>query len=258
MRGIARDLAAAGLGTLKPLTVAPKVAGNFESPLKVVIDDLSACPLFLGRVVRGVKNGPSPQWLANRLQAIGLRPISALVDITNYFTFDRCRPLHVFDAAKVHGDTLTVRPALDGETIEALNGKTYRLAPGMTVIADDTGVESLGAVMGGAATGCAPETTDIFIECALFDPKRTAETGRKLQINSDARYRFERGLDPAAVWEGMEAATAMILELCGGSPSEIVVAGEAPDWRRHDRFAAGARRRRWAASMSRRPVSRKS
>ena len=231
VRGIARDLAAAGLGKLKPLA-APTIAGAFENPIRIAIEDRGACPLFLGRVVRGVKNGPSPQWLANRLSAIGLRPISALVDVTNYFTFDRNRPLHVFDAGRVQGDTLTVRPARDGERLDALNGKTYMLAAGMTVIVDAEGVESLGAVMGGTATGCTPETTDIVIECALFDPKRTAETGRKLQINSDARYRFERGLDPAAVWEGMEAATAMILDLCGGTPSKVMVAGEAPDWRR--------------------------
>jgi len=231
VRGIARDLAAAGLGQLKPLTIDP-VAGAFASRLKVRIDDHSACPLFLGRTVRGVKNGPSPKWLADRLTAIGLRPISALVDITNYLTFDRCRPLHVFDAKKVEGDVLTVRAALDGETIDALNGKTYLLAPGMTVIADGKGVESLGGVIGGAPTGCTDETTEIFIECALFDPKRTAETGRTLGVHTDARYRFERGLDPAAVYDGMEAATRMILDLCGGEPSEIVTAGQLPAWGR--------------------------
>jgi phenylalanyl-tRNA synthetase beta chain len=231
VRGVARDLAAAGLGTLKPLTIEP-VQAAFAGSVKVVIEDTTACPLFLGRTVRGARNGPSPQWLQDRLTAIGLRPISALVDITNYFTFDRNRPLHVFDAAKVHGTTLTVRPARDGETISALNGKDYTLQPGMTVIADAEGVESLGGIMGGMASGCAPETTDVYIECALFDPIRTAETGRTLQINSDARYRFERGLDPAAVMDGMEAATRMVIELCGGEASEVVVAGAAPEWRR--------------------------
>lgn len=227
VRGIARDLAAAGLGTLKPLAVEP-VPGQFENRIGVTIEDPAACPLFLGRTVRGVRNGPSPSWLAGRLTAIGLRPISALVDVTNYLTFDRCRPLHVFDAAKIHGHVLTVRGARHGETLEALNGKTYELPGGQTVIADATGIESLGGVIGGAATGCTEETTDIFIECALFDPKRTAETGRTLQVNTDARYRFERGLDPAAVRDGMEAATRMILELCGGEASEIAVAGAAP------------------------------
>ncbi len=231
VRGVARDLAAAGLGTLKPLTVEP-VPARFDGDLKIVIEDRAACPLFLGRTVRGVKNGPSPKWLQDRLTAIGLRPISVLVDITNFFTFDRNRPLHVFDVAKVHGATLTVRSARDGETIAALNGKDYTLQPGMTVIADAEGVESLGGIMGGMAGGCAPETTDVYIECALFDPKRTAETGRTLQINSDARYRFERGLDPAAVMDGMEAATRMVVELCGGQASEVVVAGAVPEWRR--------------------------
>jgi phenylalanyl-tRNA synthetase beta chain len=231
VRGVARDLTAAGQGTLKPLTAEP-VPASFDGALKIVIEDEAACPLFLGRTMRGVKNGPSPKWLQDRLTAIGLRPISALVDITNYFTFDRNRPLHVFDVAKVHGTTLTVRPARDGETIAALNGKDYALAPGMTVIADAHGIESLGGIMGGMASGCAPDTTDVYIECALFDPKRTAATGRTLQVNSDARYRFERGLDPAAVMDGMEAATAMVIELCGGEASEIVVAGAVPEWRR--------------------------
>jgi phenylalanyl-tRNA synthetase beta chain len=233
--GIARDLAAAGLGVLKPLPMA-SVLGTFHNPLKVLIEDTDACPLFLGRVVRGVKNGPSPKWLADRLTAIGLRPISALVDITNYITFDRSRPLHVFDVAKVKGDMLTVRPARDGETLEALNDKTYTLAAGMTVIADAEGVESLAGVMGGLATGCTAETTEVFIECALFDPKRTAETGRALQLNSDARYRFERGLDPEAAYPGMEAATRMILDLCGGEASDIVIAGVLWESRRQIDF----------------------
>ncbi len=231
VRGVARDLAAAGLGELRPLGIDP-VAGAFPSPITVNIENTDACPLFLSRVIYGVKNGPSPKWLQDRLTAIGLRPISALVDVTNYFTFDRCRPLHVFDIAKIHGNTLTARSARAGETMAALNGKDYALSPGMTVIADAEGIESLGGIIGGAASGCSPETGGIVIECALFDPKRTAETGRTLQVNSDARYRFERGLDPAAVLEGIEAATQMILELCGGEASEITVAGAVPDWRR--------------------------
>jgi len=235
VRGVARDLAAAGLGALRPLAVEP-VSGSFDNPFGIVVEDPTACPLFLARLVRGVRNGPSPAWLAARLSAIGLRPISALVDITNFFTFDRCRPLHVFDAAKVNGDTLTVRSARAGETLEALNGKNYALSPGMTVIADAAGVESLGGVMGGMASGCGSETTDIVIECALFDPKRTAETGRMLQLNSDARYRFERGVDPAAAFEGMEAATRMILELCGGVASRLSVAGAPPHWQRTIKF----------------------
>ena len=222
VRGVARDLAAAGLGRLRPLPVEP-VPGAFPNPVGVTIENLEACPLFLSRVVRGMKNGPSPAWLAERLTAIGLRPISALVDVTNYFTFDRNR---------VHGDLLTVRPAHAGETLAALNGKSYALEPGMTVIADAVGIESLGGIIGGAGSGCELDTTEVVIECALFDPRRTAETGRKLQVNTDARYRFERGLDPAAVREGMEAATRMILDLCGGEASEVVATGAVPDWRR--------------------------
>jgi phenylalanyl-tRNA synthetase beta chain len=235
VRGIARDLAAAGLGTLKPLGVEP-VPAAFASTGGIAIEAPEACPLFLARAIKGVRNGPSPAWLQARLTAIGLRPISALVDITNYFTFDRCRPLHVFDVDKIAGGMLTVRSAREGETIEALNGKTYALSPGMTVIADAEGVESLGGIMGGARTGCDLETSRVIVECALFDPKRTAETGRTLQINSDARYRFERGLDPDAVFEGIEAATRMILDLCGGEPSEVIVAGAAPEWRRKIAF----------------------
>jgi phenylalanyl-tRNA synthetase beta chain len=231
VRGVARDLAAAGLGTLKPLS-AQAAPATIVGGIGISIEDQMACPLYLGRVVRGLKNRPSPAWLAERLTAIGLRPISALVDVTNFFTFDRNRPLHVFDRARIAGDTITIRSARAGETLEALNGKTYALQPGMTVIADAAGVEGLGGIIGGAATGCELDTTEIVIECALFDPRRTAETGRKLQVNTDARYRFERGLDPAALIEGMEAATSMILELCGGEAGEIAVAGSEPDWHR--------------------------
>ena len=237
VRGVARDLAAAGLGTLKPRAVEP-VPGAFASPIAIRFDlgeHPEACPLFVGRLIKGVKNGPSPAWLQRRLTAIGLRPISALVDITNFLTFDVSRPLHVFDAGKVKGD-LVVSLARGGETIAALNGKDYTLEPGMCVISDQSGVESLGGIIGGAATGCDESTTDVVIEAALFDPLRTATTGRKLGILSDARFRFERGLDPAAVFEGMEAATHLILELCGGSASALVVAGAPPDTRRTIQF----------------------
>jgi phenylalanyl-tRNA synthetase beta chain len=235
VRGIARDLAASGLGTLKPRQVEP-VAGKLKSGIGVAFefpaDATNACPYFAGRVIRGVKNGPSPKWLQDRLTAVGLRPISALVDITNFFTLDVDRPLHVFDAAKIAGGKLVVRLAKPGETIKALNGKAYTLTGSETVIADAKGVESLGGVIGGEETGCTEATTDVFVEAALFDPIRTAATGRRHEILSDARYRFERGLDPAAVVDGLEAATRMILELCGGEASELVITGKEPDWRR--------------------------
>ena len=186
----------------------------------------SLCPAFALRLVRGVRNGPSPEWLQRRLIAIGLRPINALVDITNFITYDRGRPLHVFDAAKVHGN-LTVRRARTGESLVALDGKRYTLDETMCVIADEDGVESLAGIMGGEATGCSETTTDVLIESALWDPVNIAHTGRKLGINSDARYRFERGVDPAFMLPGLELATAMVLDLCGGEPSEITVAGKA-------------------------------
>ena len=236
VRGIARDLAAAGLGRLKPLEASP-VAGKYPCPITVRLDgpDHKACPLFLGRLVRGIKNGPSPRWLQDRLTAIGLRPISALVDITNFLTYDLDRPLHVFDAEKLQGD-LVLRGALPGETLEALNGKSYALDPEMTVIADAAGAQSLGGVIGGARTGCTETTRDVFIEAALFDPVRTAATGRKLGLQSDARYRFERGVDPEFTAPGMEIATRLILELCGGEPSAVTIAGEVPQWRRQYRL----------------------
>ena len=238
VHGIARDLAAAGLGRLRPLAVEP-VEGGFTSPLQVHLAslDAKACPLFVGRTIRGVKNGPSPRWLQDRLTAIGLRPISALVDITNFLTFDVNRPLHVFDAGKIKGD-LVVREARRGETLKALNGRDYALDETMTVIADDAEVLSLGGVIGGESSGCTMETTEIFIEAALFDPLRTAATGRKLNLQSDARYRFERGLDPAFVVPGMEIATRLILDLCGGEPSAVAVAGAAPAWQRSYRLRA--------------------
>ena len=229
--GIARDLAAAGLGKLIDPPIAP-VVGDFACPVEVRLDfapeDAPLAPLFALRFLRGVKNGPSPEWLQSRLRSIGLRPINALVDITNFLTFDRGRPLHVFDAAKVSGN-LVVRRAKAGESLLALDGKTYALDESVVVIADDNGVESLAGVMGGEASGCDATTTDVLIESALWDPQNIAQTGRKLGIVSDARYRFERGVDPAFTLPGAELATRMVLDLCGGAPSEIVVAGHVPD-----------------------------
>jgi phenylalanyl-tRNA synthetase beta chain len=235
VRGVARDLAAAGLGTLKPLTEgridSSPVKGGFVSPLGVTIERPDACPMFVARYFRGVKNGPSPQWLQDRLTAIGLRPISALVDLTNYLTFDVSRPLHVFDADKVKGG-IVVRMAREGESLAALNGKSYPLDGEMTVVADHENAESLGGIMGGEATGCTDATVNVLLEAALFDPVRTARTGRRLGIDSDARYRFDRGVDPAAVVEGVERATRLLLEMCGGEASDLVIAGAEPDWKR--------------------------
>lgn len=230
VRGVARDLAARGLGTLKPLPTED-IAGKFDSPISVSLADEvkdKACPLFVGRMVRGVKNGPSPAWLQARLRAIGLRPINALVDITNFLTFDRARPLHVFDAAKVAGN-IQVRFGKPGEKLLALDDKEYEFDDSMTLICDDNGPEGIGGVMGGKVSGCDEGTTDVFIEAAYFDPVRTASTGRKLKINSDARFRFERGIDPAFAPEAMEIATKLVLDLCGGEPSNVVIAGAVPD-----------------------------
>jgi len=227
VHGIARDLAAADMGKFIDKAIKP-VKGEFPCPCKVTLDfgtTPSLCPGFALRLVRGVKNGPSPDWLQRRLTAIGLRPINALVDITNLITYDRGRPLHVFDAAKVHGN-LTVRRAKPGETLTALDGKTYTLDETMCVIADEAGPESLAGIMGGEATGCSETTTDVLIESALWEPLNIAQTGRKLGINSDARYRFERGVDPAFLVPGLELATRLVLDLCGGTPSEITVAGD--------------------------------
>jgi phenylalanyl-tRNA synthetase beta chain len=223
--GIARDLAAADLGTFRNPAVKP-VNGAFPCPVRVIREAPDLCPGFALRLIRGVKNGPSPAWLQRRLSAIGLRPINALVDITNFLTFDRARPLHVFDAAKVQGD-LVVRRARPGETLLALDGRTYALDDSMCVIADDRQVESLAGIMGGEASGCSEATVDVLLESALWDPLNIAQTGRRLGINSDARYRFERGVDPAFMVPGLELATKMILELCGGSPSEVVVEGDS-------------------------------
>ncbi len=232
IRGIARDLAARGLGRLKPLAIVP-VQGRFDSPVGVRIDPAlkaRGCPHFAGRVIRGVKNGPSPDWLQNRLKAIGLRPISALVDITNFFTIGLNRPLHVFDVAKVKGGMLQIRPAAGGEDLLALDGRTYRLSAGQMLIADGEGTpESLAGIMGGEASGCTAETTEVFLESAYWDPITVAATGRALKINSDARYRFERGVDPAFTVPGLELATQMVLDLCGGEASHVVQDGAPPD-----------------------------
>ena len=238
VRGIARDLAARGLGTLKPRNVEP-VEGAFACPVKVSIDDdtLDGCPVFAGRVIRGVKNGPSPAWLQNRLRAIGLRPISALVDITNFFTFDRNRPLHVFDVDKMQGN-LRVHRAQGGETLQALDERSYTFQPGMIMISDDQGAESIAGIMGGEPTGVSEDTTTVFLESAFWDHVQIAMTGRALKINSDARYRFERGVDPEFTLAGLELATRMILDLCGGEPSEMVVAGDVPDHSRAYRLDA--------------------
>ncbi|MDQ2089796.1 phenylalanine--tRNA ligase subunit beta [Marimonas arenosa] len=228
VRGIARDLAARGLGTLKPAKTA-QIDGEFPSPIKVSIDDdtRDGCYVFAGRLIRGVKNGPSPKWLQDRLRAIGLRPISALVDITNFFTFDQNRPLHVFDADKVKGD-LRIHRAKGGETLVGLDEKEYTFSEGQIVISDDEGIESIAGIMGGLATGCTEETTNVFLEAAVWDHIQIAYTGRALKINSDARYRNERGIDPAFNMPAIELATQMIIELCGGEPSSVVVAGEVP------------------------------
>jgi phenylalanyl-tRNA synthetase beta chain len=225
--GIARDLGATAIGAYKNKIPKP-MKGAFPCPVKVTLDfgkTPSLCPAFGLRLVRSVKNGPSPDWLQKPLMAIGLRPINALVDITNFITFDRGRPLHVFDAAKVHGN-LTVRRAKNGETLLALDGKTYTLDEAICVIADEKGVESLSGIMGGEASGCSETTTDVLIESALWDELNIAQTGRKLGINSDARYRFERGVDPNFMVPGLELATQMVLDLCGGETSDIVVAGD--------------------------------
>ncbi|QFT71560.1 phenylalanine--tRNA ligase subunit beta [Ruegeria sp. THAF33] len=229
VEGIARDLAARGIGTLKQRDYVP-VPGDFESPIKLSIDEdtLDGCPHFTGRLIKGVKNGPSPQWLQDQLKAIGLRPISALVDITNYMTFDHNRPLHVFDADKVQGN-LRVHRAKGGETLVALDEKEYTLQPGMMVISDDKGPESIAGIMGGQETGCTEDTVNVFLESAFWDHVQIALTGRALKINSDARYRFERGVDPEYTLEGLEHATQLILDICGGEASKVVEAGKAPN-----------------------------
>ncbi len=230
VRGVARDLAAAGLGTLRPWSPAA-VPGVGESAISWAIDMPEACSWVLGRTVRGLRNGPSPEWLQRRLLSVGLRPISALVDITNFFTIDLGRPLHVFDADRVQGGVLRFRPGAN-EAFRALNGRDYVADPVDCVIADSAGVQSLAGVIGGEATGCTEATTSVFIECALFDPVHVALSGRRHAIASDARQRFERGIDPALLPQALEAATRMILDMCGGEASDVVQAGAEPTWQR--------------------------
>ena len=230
VRGIARDLAAFGLGTLRQLPV-PAIEGKFCSPVGVRISSTAKekdCPLFCGRMIRGVRNVNSPKWMQQRLRSIGLRPISALVDVTNYITHDRNRPLHVFDTDKLNG-SLHIHHANGGEMIEALDGQEYTFDPDMLSISDDTGPVSLAGLMGGDGTGCSESTVNVFVESALWDPVTVARSGRRLKINSDARYRFERGVDPEYAREGLELATELIVDMCGGEPSEIVCDGEVPD-----------------------------
>jgi phenylalanyl-tRNA synthetase beta chain len=248
--GIARDLAAAGLGRLTTPPVEP-VPGRFPCPVTIALAAPDLCPVFAGRVIRGVRNGPSPAWLQARLTAVGLRPINALVDVTNLISLDRARPLHVYDLAKLAGSTVVARRGHAHEHLIALDGKTYALSPEMCVIADgEDGGEpdgarpiGLGGVMGGASTGCSEETTDVFVESAWFDPATTAQTGRTLGIASDAQYRFARGVDPASAVSGLELATRLILELCGGEPSDVVVAGAPPPAPAPIRFDPGYVRR---------------
>ncbi|MCG8441664.1 MAG: phenylalanine--tRNA ligase subunit beta [Caulobacterales bacterium] len=225
--GIARDLAACGLGAFKA-PVVEAVPGRFPCPIDIQLDAPEACPTFAGRLVRGVRNGPSPEWLQQRLRAIGLRPINALVDVTNFVTYDRARPLHVYDAAKLAGPIRALM-AKAGDRFLALDGKDYELTPDMCAIADDARVLGLGGVIGGEYSGCTEETREVFIEAAWFDPDRTARTGRATGVLSDAQYRFARGVDPQSCVDGIEIATTLILEMCGGEPSEVRVAGTAPE-----------------------------
>jgi phenylalanyl-tRNA synthetase beta chain len=225
--GIARDLAAAGLGTLNPMSEVEDLT-KFDCPVEIRTDDPDGCPAFYGRVVKGVKNGPSPQWLQDRLKSAGQRPISALVDATNYLMLGYGRPAHAYDLAKLTG-AVVARRARDGETVQALNEKTYALDIEMTVIADDAGVHDIAGIMGGEHSGCTEDTTDILLEIAYFDPEHIARTGRKLNLTSDARQRFERGVDPGFLGLAMEHLTKLVITLCGGEASEVVIAGAAPD-----------------------------
>jgi phenylalanyl-tRNA synthetase beta chain len=249
VRGIARDLAAAGLGKLKKDAIKP-VKGSYPNPIAIKLEfdkaEADACPIFAGRLIKGVKNGPSPAWLARRLKAIGLCPINALVDITNYITYDRGRPLHAYDADKVKG-AVVARLGRKGESFEALDGKSYAVDSECCVIADDNGALGLGGIIGGETTGCTEATTNVFIESAYFDPKRIARTGRKLNIQSDARFRFERGVDPEFVVPGLELATSLVLEICGGSPSKVTVAGKP--MRANKDFKFDTRRVNWLSGL---------
>ncbi len=231
VRGIARDLAAGGMGTLRSLAdvyrmAAASVAGEGPGP-DVRTEDADGCPAFYAQTVAGVTNGASPPWMQQKLKAIGQKPISVLVDITNFVMFDLGRPLHVYDQAKLVGG-LVARKARSGESVVALNGKTYALDEGMTVIADDEKVHDIGGIMGGEETGVAETTTDVLIECAYFDPESIARTGQKLLLTSDARTRFERGVDPAFLDEGLAIATWLVLEHCGGTASGVTRAGTPP------------------------------
>lgn len=224
--GIARDLAAAGLGTFKPVEV-PAIAGAYPCPVEIRTDDRQGCPAFYGRVIRGVKNGPSPDWMQARLKAVGQRPISALVDCTNYLMLACGRPAHVYDLAKLSGPVVA-RRARDGESMTALNGKEYRLTQTMTVIADDAGVHDIAGIMGGEHSGCSDDTTDVLLEIAYFTPENIARTGQALQLTSDARTRFERGVDPAFLDDALALLTDLVLQTCGGTASEPTRAGTPP------------------------------
>jgi phenylalanyl-tRNA synthetase beta chain len=239
--GIARDLAAAGLGTLKPIPVRP-IAGEFDSPVEIRTDDPDGCPAFYGRAVIGVTNGPSPQWLQARLKSAGQRPISALVDITNYVMLTYGRPAHAYDRAKLTG-AVTARRARDGEGVTALNGKHYLLDHTMTVIADDAGVHDIAGIMGGEHSGCSDSTRDVLLEIAYFDPQRIAATGRTLNLTSDARSRFERGVDPQFLDTGLDLLTSLILEICGGQPSEVIRAGSPPSGTKQVHYDPGLARK---------------
>ena len=232
VRGIARDLAAAGLGKLKKDPLGGTTKGKFPCPVEILLEfdseSADACPLFAGRLIRGVTNGSSPDWMQQRLTAIGLRPINALVDVTNYVSYDRARPLHVYDAAKLNGP-IRARLGRKGDEFEALDGRTYRAGTDQCVIADEARALGFGGIMGGTSSGSTETTTEVFIESAYFDPVRTANTGRATGIHSDARFRFERGIDPTSAVEGLEVATRLILDMCGGEPSDIRVAGSVPD-----------------------------
>ncbi len=242
VRGIARDLAAAGLGTLKPEKAISGVEGADPCPIEIKLefskDTSDACPVFAARCIKGVTNGPSPAWLQTRLKAVGLRPINALVDVTNYISQDRGRPLHVYDADKLKG-AVRARLGKSGETFLGLDGKEHSVDTSMCVIADDNGPLGLGGVIGGEASGSTDQTVNVLIESAYFDPARTAQTGRKTGLVTDARYRFERGVDPQSVLPGLDLATQMILKICGGKPSKATVAGKAPDGRHSISFDTG-------------------
>ncbi len=242
VRGIARDLAAAGLGTLKDETRIAGVEGSGPCPVDVKLEftneTASACPVFAARAIKGVKNGPSPDWLQSRLRAVGLRPINALVDVTNFISLDRGRPLHVYDVAKLKG-AVHARLGKAGEKFLGLDGKEHTVDETMCVIADDNGPLGLGGIMGGEASGCSDATTHVLIESAWFDPLRTAATGRKTGLVTDARYRFERGVDPASVLPGLDLATQLIHKICGGTPSKSKIAGKSPDAARTIAFDFG-------------------